>query len=130
MFLSRWFRRGRRPVARFRPSLFVLEDRTAPAIFNFGFPPPGPATHLQVIVPEHVQAGKEFDVLVEALDASNHLATGYTGTVHFTGGGAGAPLPADYKFLARDHGIHIFDVPLATTGSQTLTATDTVTATI
>src|SRR5207253_2003140 len=48
----------------------------------------GPATHLDVIVPETVTSGNSFDVLVKAEDASNHLATGYTGTVHFSLGTA------------------------------------------
>src|SRR5438132_1654668 len=93
---------------------------------------PGPATHLDVIVPENVTSGNSFDVLVEAQDASNHLASGYSGTVHFTLGtaDAGATLPADYTFTASDHGKHEFHVTLAATGSQTITATDTATGSI
>jgi hypothetical protein len=85
-----------------------------------------------VIVPENVQAGQAFDVLVEAEDSSNRPASGYSGTVHFTLGAAdsGATLPADYTFTARDHGIHRFHVTLLATGSEAITATDTTTATI
>src|SRR5207253_319899 len=92
----------------------------------------GPATHLEVIVPENVTAGNAFNVTVEAEDASNHLATGYTGTIHFSLGSAdaGATLPADYTFTASDHGKHTFQVTLSATGSQTITATDTATGSI
>ena len=65
-----------------------------------------------------------------ALDASNHLVRNYTGTVHLTSTDAGATLPADYTFTASDRGIHVFRVTLNTTGSQTLTATDTSDSTI
>jgi hypothetical protein len=85
-----------------------------------------------VIAPENVRAGQSFDVLVEAEDASNHLATGYTGTVHFTLGttDSGATLPADYTFTANDHGFHVFHVTLTVTGGQTITVTDTTTSSI
>ncbi len=140
MLFTHWFRRrptpaSRRPRQAFRPSFQTLEDRTVPTGFGFSFLKPsaaGPATHLQVIVPQNVQSGRSFDVIVEAEDASNHLATGYTGTVSFSLGtaDAGATLPANYTFTAHDHGIHEFDVTLSATGSQTVTATDTATATI
>jgi hypothetical protein len=129
MLFTRWFRRGRRPAETFRPTLCVLEDRTTPTVFPW-FPPAGPATHLQVVMPRQETSGQGFDILVEALDASNNLATSYTGTVAVTGGGAGATLPANYPFVARDRGLHVFHVTLTATGSQTLTATDTVHATI
>ena len=80
----------------------------------------GPAAHLEVIVPENVTAGNAFNVTVEAEDASNHLATGYTGTIHFSLGStdAGATLPADYTFTASDHGKHTFQVTLSATPSS------------
>jgi hypothetical protein len=137
MLFSRWFRRSSSPSPVFRPTIFLLEDRTVPSTFGRGFFQPsfqtsGPATHLEVIAPENVQSGQTFDVLVEAEDASNQRATGYTGTVHFTLGTAdsGATLPVDYTFTARDHGAHLFQVTLTATGSQTITATDTTTSSI
>jgi hypothetical protein len=93
---------------------------------------PGPATHLQVIAPENVRAGRGFNVLVEAEDASNRRATGYTGTVRLGLGtkDAGATQPAAYTFTARDHGMHLFHITLTAPGAQTVKAADTKTASI
>ena len=135
MLSLRWFRRQRRPAPTFRPALLLLEDRTVPSASAHSFshlPVPGPATHLQVIVPEQVQSGRSFQVEVEAEDASNQLATGYTGTVTFTlvPADTGATLPANYTFTSSDHGKHLFQVTLVATGSPTITVTDTTTSTI
>src|SRR5206468_1072187 len=63
-----------------------------------------------------------------ALDAYGNTATGYTGAVHFSGGGTGATLPPDYTFLGGDAGAHTFTngFTLTQAGSRTITATDTV----
>ena len=55
------------------------------------------------------------------------MATGYTGTVHFTSSDPAASLPSDYTFTAADSGVHTFagGVTFNTTESQALTATDT-----
>ncbi|MEA2417146.1 MAG: hypothetical protein QOI58_3803 [Thermoanaerobaculia bacterium] len=90
---------------------------------------PPPATHFSVTAPASVAPATPFSVTVTALAASNATATGYTGTVHFTSSSAGT-LPADYTFVAGDNGSHTFSVSLDTPGSQTITATDTVTASI
>jgi hypothetical protein len=115
---------------RFRPALESLEDRTLPSAYPFLPPASGPATHLQVITPASVDAGNPAPVEVIALDASNHPAFSYTGTVHFTSSDGTATLPADYAFTAQDHGVHFFQTTLMKTGSQSVTATDTATATI
>jgi hypothetical protein len=69
---------------------------------------------------------------VSACDAQGNIATGYTGTVHFTSSDAQAALPANYTFLVGDAGVHSFasGVTLKTAGSQSVTGTDTVTDTI
>jgi hypothetical protein len=90
---------------------------------------PPPATHFSVTAPANVTPGSPFSVTVTALTASNATATGYTGTVHFTSSSAGT-LPADYTFVAGDNGSHTFSVTLDSPGSQTITATDTVSASI
>jgi hypothetical protein len=81
------------------------------------------ATHFGVLLPQNVQAGQPFTVVVEAQDVNNHLASGFTGTITLALGTAdsGASLPASYTFTARDHGIHAFRVTLAATGKQTVT---------
>ncbi len=139
---------------RSRPLVVSLEDRTVPSGFRgfegfggfgdsggfggFGGSSSAPAAHLQVIVPEAVQSGQSFDVVVEALTASNRLASGFTDTVSLsssdtsatgtaTSGGTSASLPLTYTFTAQDHGIHVFHVTLTATGSESVTATDTTT---
>jgi hypothetical protein len=95
----------------------------------------GPATHFQVVASaSSVTAGSAFSITVTALDASNNIASGYSGTVHFTTSDtrSGVVLPADYTFTAADNGVHTFTnaVKLVTAGSQTVTATDTTTSSI
>ena len=89
---------------------------------------------LSITVPATATAGAPFSVTVTALDASNATATGYLGTIHFTSSdhAAGVALPADYTFVAGDNGVHTFTngATLVTTGNQTITATDTTTASI
>jgi len=84
---------------------------------------PPPATHFSVIAPANVTHGTAFNVTVTALDASNTIVPGYTGTVHFTSSSAGS-LPADYTFTGGDAGTHTFSVTLTTNGAQSVTATD------
>ncbi|HKR64303.1 MAG TPA: DUF5689 domain-containing protein, partial [Thermoanaerobaculia bacterium] len=87
------------------------------------------ATHFDVTAPASVTSGVAFNVTVTARDASNSIATGYVGTVHFTSSSAGT-LPSDYTFTVGDNGTHTFSVTLTTTGSQSITATDTVNGSI
>src|SRR5205085_679759 len=47
-------------------------------------------------------------ITVTAMDAYGNTATGYTGTVGFTGGGTSPALPGNYSFLAGDNGTHTF----------------------
>jgi len=83
------------------------------------------ATHFAVIAMPSTYAGASTEVVVVALDASNHIVPNYTGTVQLTSSDTGATLPAAYTFTAADHGVHAFNVTFATTGSQTVTATGT-----
>jgi hypothetical protein len=83
-----------------------------------------PATHFLVQAPPGVTPGGPFSVTVRALDGQGNPGY-YVGTIHFTSTAAGQ-LPADYTFQASDAGSHAFaGVVLNTTGSQTVTATDT-----
>jgi hypothetical protein len=73
-------------------------------------------------------AGTPFDVTVTAFDQYNNVATGYTGTVHFSSADPyGATLPADYNFQVSDQGTVTFPggAILYTAGTWDVTATDT-----
>jgi hypothetical protein len=94
---------------------------------NVSAQPPGPATHLMVTAPANATAGVAFSVSVTALDAANATATGYAGTVHLTSTDGTAVLPADATLT---NGSGTFSVTLTQAGPQTVTATDTVTASI
>jgi hypothetical protein len=88
----------------------------------------GAATQLAMSAPSSVTAGSPFDVTVTALDAYDHVASGYQGTIAFstTDPDPGIVLPAAYTFTADDAGIHTFSagVILITPGDQTLTVSD------
>jgi hypothetical protein len=89
------------------------------------------ATHFAVLARENVTAGAQTSVVVVALDASNHVVPDYTGTVQLTADGdPDALLPDAYTFTADDHGRHVFQLTLNTTGSQAIVATDSATAAI
>ncbi len=88
---------------------------------------PTGATHFVVSAPASATSGTPVNVTVTAEDATNNVATGYTGTVHLTSSDAGASLPADFTLTA---GTAMVAATLETAGSQSLTATDTVTNTI
>ena len=84
-------------------------------------------THLSVTVPPSATVGTVINVTVTALNASNTTVTQYVGTVHFTSSDLHASLPPDSTLA---NGTMTFSVTLMTTGSQTITATDTVSASV
>jgi hypothetical protein len=85
------------------------------------------ATHFTVTAPATISPGTFFAVTVLALDASNNPVAGYSGTVHFTSSDPQAALSGDSTLTT---GTGSFLQSLASLGGQTITATDTVTATI
>ena len=87
----------------------------------------GPATHFSVIIPSTAIAGTPISVTVTALDANGNTAIGYTGTVAVTTSDSAAVLPGNHTLTS---GVGTFSVTLNTVGTQTVTATDTVTSTI
>ena len=92
-----------------------------------------PSVHLAVTgLPSTVAAGASNSFTVSARDSKNNLITKYAGTVHLTSNDPAATLPADYTFTSSDAGTHTFTPGAAfvTTGSRTLTATDTSNAAI
>jgi hypothetical protein len=95
---------------------------------------PGPAKALAVGLPPSLAAGSSASLSVSAFDTFGNLVTGYAGTIHFTTSDTSpsVALPSNYTFVAGDAGSHTFTngVTLATAGTQTVTATDTVNAII
>ena len=71
-------------------------------------------------------------ITVTAKDQYGNTANGYRGTVHFTSSDAAAVLPSDYTFQSSDNGVHTFSksITLNTLGTQSITATDTLSAAI
>ena len=97
------------------------------ASINVGTVTQSTATHFTVSAPQSATAGSAFTVTVTAADANNQTVTGYTGTVHFTSTDSAAVLPANTNLT---NGAGMFQVTLNTAANQTITATDTVTASI
>ena len=87
----------------------------------------GPVTHFSISIPGSSSAGIAGSGTVTALDAFGNVVTGYAGTVHFTSTDSHAVLPAN---MTLTNGTATFSETLDTAGSQTITATDTVTSTI
>jgi parallel beta-helix repeat protein len=86
---------------------------------------PGAATKLTVTgFPTADTAGVASPITVTMLDAYGNVATGYTGTVHFTSTDTQAGLPANYTFTSTDAGVHTFSATLYTAGSKTITVAD------
>jgi uncharacterized protein len=91
-----------------------------------------PTIHFDIGIPASVTQGVSFTGTVTAKDALNNVVTGYNGTVHFTSSDGGAALPVDYTFNGGDAGTHTFTngFTLFAAGSQSITATDTLSPTI
>jgi hypothetical protein len=80
--------------------------------------------------PSSITAGAAGNLTVTLKDSYGNVASGYTGTVHFTSSDAKGVLPANYTFTAADAGVHTFSATLKTAGTQSLSATDTTTASL
>ncbi|WP_263357026.1 beta strand repeat-containing protein [Acidicapsa ligni] len=111
-------------------SLLIVPEDTLTATsspFNVTTVAGNPATHFAITGPGNVTAGIPFSITVTAQDANNQTATGYSGTVHFTGSDPAAILPANASVSS---GVGTFTVTLLTAVNQTITVTDTMHATI
>jgi hypothetical protein len=90
-------------------------------------PSPTPiATHFEVTAPPAVGIFQGFNFTVRALDQFNNTATNYAGTVHFTSTSQGL-LPPNSTLT---NGMGTFSANLQTMGTHTITATDTLNASI
>ena len=85
------------------------------------------ATHFSVTAPTTALLGVPVSITVTALDASNETVTRYSGIVHLTSSDPQAVLPVDSILT---NGTENLSLILQSAGNQTITATDTVTATI
>ena len=84
----------------------IMVTPAAASIFNLtGYPSP-------------TNAGLAGSFTLTARDAFGNLATGYTGTVHFTSSDGIASLPANYTFTSADAGVHTFNATLKTAGTS------------
>ncbi len=92
--------------------------------------PAGAASLAVTGFPTSVTAGAANNFTVTAYDPYGNIATGYTGTVHFTSTDSSAALPANYIFTTANAGSHPFTATLNTLGTQTIFVTDTVTPSI
>ena len=113
----------------------------ATPVFNYGGTVNGSSTNgpiagalpkvvsaLSFSVPASATPGASFSFTVTALNQWGATATPYTGTVHFTSTDLSATLPADTTFASGVSGT--LTATFSTLGNQTITATDTVSASI
>lgn len=85
------------------------------------------ATHFSLTAPAAVSAGSTFSVTVTALDATNNVATGYSGIVNFTSTDGQFGLLGGQSLTGATG---TFPLSLRSAGSQTITATDVAKPTI
>jgi hypothetical protein len=88
------------------------------------------ANHFGISIQPTVTASLAFNATVSALDPFNNVVTGYFGTVHLASSDPAAQLPGNYGFVSRDQGTHVFSVILNSPGVQTLSVTDTSSASL
>lgn len=87
----------------------------------------GQTTQLALSGPANSGAGIVFTFAVTARDASNNVATNYSGTMHFTSSDPAAVLPHDSTLT---NGTGSFSATLINAGTQIITATDTTAASL
>lgn len=88
---------------------------------------PGNLAQITVSAPSAVTTNLAFMVTVNAADTYGNPVPSYAGTVKFTSSDTQATLPANSGLT---NGTMAFSVTLVTLGSETVTATDTVTASL
>jgi hypothetical protein len=98
---------------------------------------PGAAKSFRVAVNTNPwPGGSTHTFSVTALDAYGNVATGYTGTVHFTISDSSGTVPTDYTFTPADKGAHSFSATVKPSltfkslGTQWVRATDKSTPSI
>lgn len=101
--------------------------RTAAGVRVFALPAAtGIAANVNIVdISSYVAAGVTTSVTIAMRDPSGAIATNYAGTVRFTSSDPAAVLPPNYTFTPADAGQHTFNFQLNTSGSRTITITDT-----
>ncbi len=94
-------------------TLFAVGDSAPSSLKLTGFQ--SPAT-----------AGTPGNFTVTVYNAEGDIDSAYTGTIQFTSTDSKAALPPSYTFTANDAGVHTFSATFITTGTQSITATDSV----
>ena len=91
-----------------------------------------PTVNFVLTLPSVLGANDPASATLTAYNSNYTVATGYTGTVHFSSSDGIATLPVDYTFTGGDAGTHTFTngFTLRTAGGQTVTVKDNVNATI
>lgn len=110
----------------------IATDNTIIGISNPFVVNPAYAVSFKVNAPATATMGVPFTVTVIAIDQYGNMATGYSGTVHFTSNDVAAKLPSDYTFTAGDNSVHTFTngITLSTAINWSITVTDRVTTSI
>jgi hypothetical protein len=108
----------------------TVADATTPSISG-GSSPIGVVsnapTHFAIATPGLATTRMPFNFAVTAQDVINNVSAGYSGTVQFTSTDSQAHLPANSPIT---NGTGNFSATLETAGSQTISAADTVAASL
>jgi hypothetical protein len=116
--------------AQFSFTITATDKKGCTGFKDFTIEITGPATTFEVASPSTATAGAAFNVTLTAKDASGKTARGYIGTVSLTSPDPKAVLPTNITFTAADSGVVTLTAILETAGTQSVTATDTVIATL
>ncbi len=85
------------------------------------------ASFIVAASPSSLTQGNTISITVTAKDLGNNTATAYSGSVHFTSTDGAATLPGNSTLTS---GVRTFSATLNTVGAQTVTGSDSVTATL
>ena len=85
---------------------------------------PAVASSMLLTTPASSIAGSAAPVTFTAFDSYGNIASGYSGTLHFSSSDANAVVPSATTVLPADHGIKTLTVTWQATGSQTLAVSD------
>jgi hypothetical protein len=76
----------------------------------------GSAERLSIIAPSEISVGKDYRLVVRALDRFGNPSYAYDGTIRFDLSKTGVLLPREYVFRPDDHGVREFTVQALESG--------------